>query len=158
MDQEFAENFAQLCNVRSTTNEATTPQTFTCLKIASKANTYKVFHDQFEQPIGYIIWANINKESLARIERSGVYPQYPFEWSEGNITLLIDIVINNVNKKNAKQQLKQFIKAQRILAYTKKNVGKMYFKKQGKLQLAGKKKFALPEQQQQQQQQQQQEN
>lgn len=141
MYQELPKDFSILCDIRSTIALNTSPLQLYWFKLATKANTCQILWDEFERPIGYILWANICKESLLRIQRSGIYPQYPYEWSEGKITLILDIAINDVNRAAALHQIRTFMKKQKIVTYTKKSIGKLHIKQKQRLSPKGQHQF-----------------
>ncbi len=124
--------FLNLCNVRVVANKVTSPQLFQWIKSSAYAGSYKIITNAFGQNVGYIIWANICKESLIKLKNTGAYPQHRYEWSEGDITLLLDVVINEQQSKLSIQQLRHFLKSKKIIAYEKNKIGKLYIK-QGKV-------------------------
>ena len=47
--------------------------------------------DEIGISIGFIVWADVNIETIKRLARTNVYPIYPHEWDEGDITLILDV-------------------------------------------------------------------
>lgn len=142
MYKDLPKGFSILCDVRSTIAINTSPMHLYWFKMAAKANTYQILWDEFERPIGYVLWANICKESLFRIQRTGIYPQHHYEWSEGKIKLILDIAINDLNRVDALHQIKSLMKKQKIVAYTKKSIGKLHIKQKHRLSPKGQQNFA----------------
>ena len=133
MCQHVKENdYSVLCDFRSTVTQEFTEHTFRWLINSVYSNTYRILRDESNHPIGYIIWASICKDSFLKISHFGGYPKYSFEWQEGNITLILEIVINDSDKSSAFKQLRQFIKSKKILTFINKNRGKLYLKKNNK--------------------------
>ena len=141
MYKELPKDFSILCDIRSTIAVDTKQMQLIWFKAATNANTYKILWDEFERPIGYIVWANICKESLLRIQRSGCYPLHPCEWSEGKIKLILEVAVNDVNRTKALSDIKIFMKKQKIIAYSKKSVGKLHIRKKQKLKPQGQLSF-----------------
>lgn len=53
---------------------------------------YHVFQSALKAPIGYIIWAYVDDETIVRLHDRKRFPVYGYEWSEGVTTLVLDIV------------------------------------------------------------------
>jgi hemolysin-activating ACP:hemolysin acyltransferase len=112
------------------------------LEVSVRTDNYHIFYDEVNNPVGYIVWANVNRESLYKIQRTGLYPKYPYEWHEGKITLILDVAINDTNKAEALRQIKVFMKKQKIVAYTKKSIGKLHIRQKQRLTPKGQQRFA----------------
>lgn len=81
------------------------------------SNTYQILMDQEDNPCGYIIWANVNRETIQRIIRVGVYPKFIYEWREGGICLILDIFNRFEKSPFVASQLNSFVRKKRIISY-----------------------------------------
>lgn len=67
---------------------------------------YHVFDGLPDQPIGYVIWAYVNEETVERLYRYGKLPTYGYEWSEGVITLVLDVVYVSPGDRLSRETLR----------------------------------------------------
>lgn len=91
MSTRLPEDFSLICDFRSEYPNVTTPEQLRWIKYSVQSGNYYIFRNKLEQPVGYAIWAKVCRETLARLVRTGVYPQYYYEWNEGRIPLLLDL-------------------------------------------------------------------
>ena len=71
--------------------------------------------------LGYIAWLSVNKESLLLSNKTNTLPPYMYEWSEGKLMLIYDIVFTPGWERLAREKLFEFILKQRFVAYFKRN-------------------------------------
>lgn len=110
-------SFAQLLEVRLIAGLDTPIATLKWLKNSSQFNCFYFFTDIAGRNNGYISWANVNRETLLRLQRSGLFPVYFYEWDEGNIKLLLDIAFVDGWTSYNHSQLRQFLRSQKALAW-----------------------------------------
>ena len=103
MYQPPPESFGILCDIRSYRWLNSSPEQLMHLRLSAKAGTFKIFWDQHSRPLGYAIWANVCRESVQRLARNGRYPIYGFEWNDGRICLVLDVVFNNIDREQVLQ-------------------------------------------------------
>ncbi|WP_039915383.1 hypothetical protein [Cellvibrio mixtus] len=108
------------------------PAHLNALRNSAHSQKLTIFRDQLGRPIGYIAWASINKASTQRLFNGWVLPVYPYEWSEGAICLPLDIMITSSASQEGIQQLKKFIRTQRVIVLSKRNKIRIYFRKNKK--------------------------
>ena len=132
MYQSPPESFGILCDIRSYRWLDTTPEQLMHLQLSAKAGTYKIFWDQHDRPLGYAIWANVCRESIQRLARTGRYPVYAFEWNDGRICLVLDVVFNNIDRKQALRQLKEFFGRRRAIAYKRRSTTRLLVRRRGR--------------------------
>lgn len=118
----------ELLAVRFDAGLVTSPENFLMLRNSAQARTAAVFQDHMQRPIGYLIWADVNKESAARLMRNGTAPLYFYEWNEGDICLLLDVVILPHGSAAAVGQLLSLLKARRAVLRCRRHRSKLYFK------------------------------
>lgn len=111
----------------------TPPDLFVKLRNCAYANTLIIFKDQLNRQIGYLAFAEVNKESVLRFLKAGIIPFYSYEWGEGCISLIIDILVQKSSSFDAVRQLKEVLYSKRVIIFSKRNKRKLYLKKNGKL-------------------------
>lgn len=131
MNKHPPEDFAVLCDLRSSRHGQLTPETLRLLKKSILENKYAIYHDVNGVPRGYVAWADINLESLLRLVRAGNFPRYRYEWSEGNIRLIIDVLMHTrsvtpsllsiMSELTAEAAMVAFVKRGRLRIYGKEN-------------------------------------
>lgn len=110
----------------------TPPDLFVKLRNSVYANKLIVFKDQLKRPIGYLAFADVNKASALRFLQKEIFPTYPYEWSEGGITLIIDILVQKNSSYDALRQIKNIAFSKRAIIFSRRNKCKLYLKKNGK--------------------------
>ena len=94
MNENLPEDFAVLCDLRSTRPGPLTSETLRLLKMSVAQKKYAIYRDISGLPRGYVAWADVNIESLLRIGRTGNFPRYIYEWDEGDIRLVLDVLMH----------------------------------------------------------------
>ena len=131
MNKKIPDDFSLICDLRSQTQLTTSAQQLRWIKSSSIANMVYIVKNSLGKPTGYIIWACISKETLARINRTGIFPQNYYEWNEGYITLILDILLlDGLNPYN-RRQLLWFLKGRKIIAYCRNKKLSLLFRKHG---------------------------
>ena len=133
MYQTPPKRFGVLCDIRAYRWLHTTPEQLLHLRASAEANTFEIFWDQHGRPLGYVVWANVCRESAERLNRNGQFPRYTYEWSEGHICLLLDVVINDVDRKLALRQFKAVLSERKIIVFRRRGEVRLYLKKNGRL-------------------------
>jgi len=88
----WEKDFCDLLDIRAQYSISTSAETLVMLRNSVKNNLYYIFKNEFSRPIGYLAWARINKESFLELSRSTKMPVYEYEWDEGNIIVLTDVL------------------------------------------------------------------
>jgi hemolysin-activating ACP:hemolysin acyltransferase len=83
-------------------------------------NQIKIFKTVGNEPIGYIAWLRLNKESMSLVLKTNSFPPYPYEWSEGKLMLIYDAVFTPGWERSAREKLLEFILMQRFVAFFKR--------------------------------------
>lgn len=79
--------------------------------------------------LGYIAWASVNKETALQLLEYGTFPRYPYEWSEGRICLVVDVLFVPGKIIAAKKSLIEFLVKKRSIIFHRKNRTSLYIKK-----------------------------
>ena len=130
MYKPLPEDFSKICDLRSFSNKSTTAEQLRWIKNSVLTNNYYIFENNLKKPTGYIILANITRETLARLNRIGSFPQYYYEWNEGYITLVLDVFTTEgltlLNRKQLCWVLRQkkalaFVRNKKLAFYIRRN-------------------------------------
>jgi len=121
MSNKLSTQFGVVCELRSKTALSTSAELLRWLNFSTRTHCYQLFYDSLNKPIGYIIWANVCRETITRLARTGQMPRYPYEWNEGYITLVLDLVfIDGWHCWNRKTLL-GFLRTHKSIAYYRKH-------------------------------------
>jgi len=122
MNENLPADFSTLCDLRSAVPAHLTSETLRFLKNSVMKEKYNVVRDINDRPIGYIAWASVNIETLQRLNRTGIFPQYFYEWDEGDITLILDILLILQQKEiTMKTLISDFVRQKNKIAYVKRD-------------------------------------
>ncbi|MCL1141867.1 hypothetical protein [Shewanella gaetbuli] len=124
--------FEQVLEIRCNTGINTPAYLLQWISNSSKSKCVQVFNDPFGRPNGYIIWANINKETMKQVQRERKFPCYPYEWQEGHNKLILEVLFSNGFNSFNVRSFKNFLKMQKSFCYVKKNLFKVWIKKDKK--------------------------
>ena len=94
MHKKLPDDFSLLCDLRSSRPSQLASETLKMLKISVLQEKYAICHDINGLPRGYVAWADVNTESLLRMCRVDDFPQYNYEWNEGKIKIIIDVLMH----------------------------------------------------------------
>lgn len=118
--QAFPDTFSYVMILRDICQLDSSHLFLRTLMSASKAETIQVFYSELGNPIGYVIYANIDKYTYLNVKEMGYTLKYPYEWNEGGICFIQDVLFLNGWKKESARQLRSFIKQRRLIVYKKK--------------------------------------
>lgn len=94
MYKNLPKDFSLLCDLRSSKPAQFTSETLRLLKFSVLQKKYEIYSDINGSPRGYITWADVNVETILRMKRSGRFPRYIYEWNEGDIRLILDVLMH----------------------------------------------------------------
>jgi hemolysin-activating ACP:hemolysin acyltransferase len=129
---EYPSALATLLEIRLAARLNTSAETLGLLLRSSLHGGYKILWSDMHVPIGYIIWANIDRYTLAQCEIQKKIPNYDYEWSDGNICLVTDIVLVQQFKRLAKNELLIFLRKKRLITFFRKGNFSCYVRKLGR--------------------------
>ncbi len=101
------------------------------IKNAAKDQRIKVFFSSTKTPIGYVVWARLNKEALIMMSKTIKMPPYPHEWSEGKFMVVFDVVFSPQWENIAMSKLIRFLGRQRFFAFIRRGRFRAYMKIDG---------------------------
>lgn len=97
--------------------------------ISAAANGHIViFKSYVQEPIGYLIFAQVNGCTLNMIKINFGEISYPYEWRSGKITFIVDLALSKRQVTFARQQLLAHLKSVRIAAFFKRGKLSMIYK------------------------------
>lgn len=134
MYKKLPDDFSLICDLRSSSSLDTSAEQLRWIKSSVEAKHYFVFKNNLGFPVGYALWAKVNKETLARLARTGVYPQFYYEWNEGHITLLLDVFLSDALTLINRKQLLWLRRHHKILTYLRKGKLVLKFSRQTRVQ------------------------
>lgn len=132
MFENSSDDFSLLLGIRSRTELNTSAEMLRWIQNSIIANTYKIFKDPFGVSNGYMIWANVNRETICRMSRIKLFPKYSYEWREGNIILILDLVFLDGWNQCNRRQLVKFIRHQRVFAFARRDKLSMFIRKKNR--------------------------
>lgn len=113
--------------------------TLRTIQTAAIANTLTILWGIYEDPIGFIIWAGVNRDSLQMTNKFNLLPTQLWEYKEGHITQILHVLFVPPFNFEAKSQLRRFMRGRRAIFFTRKRQNKLFirtssgFKKSEKL-------------------------
>jgi hemolysin-activating ACP:hemolysin acyltransferase len=98
------------------------------LKISVSSGNYIILYGKFNEPTGFVVWANVSREALIRLKLYGKRPRYCYEWCEGPYILFLNIISMERLSLKTKEQILNSVKSAKLIAYLRKGKFKFYSK------------------------------
>ena len=108
------------------------------LQRSSKVSGIKILTDSSGNKLGYVAWANVNKETAVQLLRHNIPPIYHYEWSEGKVCLLTDVLFLPGNRQAAQKSLTTFLVNKRAILFQRKNRVALLIRKMNKFKFFSK--------------------
>lgn len=122
MSAKLPDDFATMCDFRSHSFNPLTTQTLRWLKNSAITGHCKILCNELGDRMGYIAWAEINRESLDQLYYTGKFPNYVYEWEEGKIRLILEISLEPANRRALIRELRQLLRSWRVFAYKRREL------------------------------------
>jgi hemolysin-activating ACP:hemolysin acyltransferase len=104
------------------------------LRNCAAHGNYALLEDGVGRTTGYIAWANVCKESWLQFVETGKVPLYPYEWNEGRLVLITDIVLGSQSARLAlRSKIAELFSRRRAMAFVRENSLCIYRRYNGKL-------------------------
>lgn len=113
----FAISIDLLCRVNTPVN----PLLLNNIRNAAEAGTLTILRGTNEDPVGFVCWASVNKDSVRIAEKFDLLPTQLWEFKEGNIALLLSVFFIYPYSEEARRAFINFLNTRRAVYYTKKN-------------------------------------
>ena len=125
----FPDILIQAMDARYQCGLPTSAAQYFTIKNSVECGFSSILYDLLGKPMGYICWAKVSKETLHLTKRTGKLPRYPFEWNEGEITLITDVVIKKQWSKKAIRDLLTLRHEHSNITYHRNGMIKSFSKK-----------------------------
>lgn len=122
-----------MLEARARNGLSTTPEQFGQLRNSAANAAAIILKNVLHRPIGYVAWACVNKESILRLSTLGKFPSYMYEWNEGGIFLLLDVVIDADSRRYGLSELKRILSTKRAVVFSRKKKCRLYLRRRGNL-------------------------
>jgi len=143
--EQSNKQFCDLLDTHIQFHAGASASTLTHIRCAAIANTYHMFEDAFGHRLGYIAWANLNKEAYAGVRTSGTPPKYPYEWNEGRLVLITDVLYRGQSLFSLRRLMPVIFRHRRVVMFCRNNVVTTYRRDGGKFRLKEKKRLPVRE-------------
>ncbi len=120
---------AELCSLRSRRMLNTSPQELSMLVTSVEGDRVNVFKTAGGEPIGYMAWMSLTPESVRYVKDYRALPPYSYEWSEGRLMMIFDVVVAPGWSKVVFDQMAQMLSGQKVVSYFKRGRLKFLDKK-----------------------------
>lgn len=100
--------------------------TLRTIQAAAIANTLTILWGVYDDPIGFVVWAGVNQDSVQMINKFKLLPARVWEFKEGHITQILHVFFVPPFNFEAKAQLRKFLRGRRVISYTRKEKNKLF--------------------------------
>jgi hemolysin-activating ACP:hemolysin acyltransferase len=114
-------DFSKIVDIRCLSGLDTTANLLGTLKHSAKEGRVEVFYSTAKNPIAYVAWAEVNKESMSLMTKRKKMPAYPYEWNEGKFIVVYDIVFIPNWGDLARAKTLSFLFQHRFFAYLRRD-------------------------------------
>ncbi len=112
--------FSITLELLSRLNKPVEPPMLCRLVHASYAGTLTILRNEVDAPVGFVCWAGGNKDSVRGAEKFNRFPNYPWEFKEGKITILLEVFFIYPFRSEAKVAFRKFLASRRAVYYVNK--------------------------------------
>lgn len=133
---EQEEVFLQFLKLRMVYRHDLPYSTLSVLKFAAQAGNHHFFYNAGGVMKDYIAWANVSKEAIWKLENEQMFPLHDYEWNEGRIILIADILFESMSKFALRRFLNLSFPRCRLIVFFRKKRISMYCRYNGKFKLA----------------------
>ena len=77
----------------------------------------KAFYSATGVPVGYLVWAMVNKESFILLSKTRQMPAYSYEWCEGRLMVVHDVMVLPQWSTVVNAAIRDFLKQKRFVAF-----------------------------------------
>lgn len=114
------------------------------LRNSAQFNTFELLCNELGRNSGYLAWADIGKESWRALCERGQLPRYSFEWSEGRLLLLHDVVLAPGMRPALREGLRRLFARRRAVVFIRRGALRIYARRQGRLRLVARRRLEAP--------------
>lgn len=131
-DENALSLLSDVIDARITAGLNTHPQLLGYLKHSAMEGRIKIFRSPAKTPIGYVAWANVNKYSFLMTTKTRQMSPYLYEWSEGRLMIVYDIVFAPQWNLIARKALLRFLRKKRFVSFLRRGRLHLWVRSGGK--------------------------
>jgi hemolysin-activating ACP:hemolysin acyltransferase len=87
---------------------------------AAYAGTLTILYNDNNEPVGFVCWAGVNKDSVRIAEKFNCLPTMRWEFKEGNIAMLLEVFFTCPFRREARAAFRRFLASRRAIYYVRK--------------------------------------
>lgn len=118
--KELLDIFAVRCSLNVDTSAKLLGELTECA-VGGRAKT---FYSASGVPVGYIVWSLVNKESFVLLSKTKQMPAYPYEWCEGRLMVVHDVMVLPQWSSVVNVAIRDFLMKKRFVAFLRR--GKLH--------------------------------
>lgn len=104
----------------------TSPEALLYLARSARKGMLRILRDTLRRPIGYVAWAEVNKESLRRMQRVGLGMLAHYEWDEGRLVVIVDAAFAPGRARSLAQPLTAAFARRRVVVLARSHGFSLY--------------------------------
>ncbi|WP_075187333.1 glycosyltransferase family 25 protein [Teredinibacter haidensis] len=120
-NEKVSDNLLDIMRIRTDNNLDTPAELQSRIMNAIYSDNIKIFKNENGDPIGYVAWARVKRETLNYLTKVQSLPSFSYEWREGRIKLFFDLVLSYEWRRQARDCFNLFLREHRFFAYYRKN-------------------------------------
>lgn len=141
---DIDKNLCALMALRGELQLDTPHATMQSLRNSAQFGTFEMLCNQLGRNCGYLAWADISKESWRALCERGQFPHYAYEWSEGRLLLLHDVVLAPGMRTVLRRELRRLFARRRAVVFIRRGTMRIYARRQGRLRLVAQRRLEAP--------------
>lgn len=98
------------------------------IRLAATANTLTILWSSKKEPIGFVAWAGVNKDSIYITRKFKQMPTRLWEYKEGHIAHILDVLFLPPFNQEAKYEFKKFVMSRRAIFFSKHEKNRLYIR------------------------------
>lgn len=102
-------------------NTPLNPPLLGSLRCAAYAGTLTILRSAKDDPVGFVCWAGVNKDSVRIADQFNLFPSHFWEFKEGKIALLLFVFFLPPFNEEARSAFQAFLNARRAVYFMKKD-------------------------------------
>jgi len=112
---------SEVCALRSKRMLNTSPLELMLLSASVEGNRVRIFKTAGGEPIGYMAWMSLTPESIRYVRDRRALPPYSYEWAEGRLMMVFDVVIAPGWSKVVLDQMASYLSCEKLVSYYKRS-------------------------------------
>lgn len=129
LDALIHEKFSRALSLRVRARCDTTFYDLGRIENSIRSGTFQFFMGAGGVDLGYVAWANLNREAFDDFSLHGKVPEYRYEWLEGSYTLILDVLFAGIDNLTARDQLLLYLRGRGTVGWCRDNKISIFRKK-----------------------------